>query len=210
MKLFPGQVERLVFTLDQAKSLASPVRSAVFWAFSSTSPMSVSEVAKGLKKSAQTVHYHVNALVKEGLLIGVDERKRHARTETLYVRAGYLCVDQGKNANQEYHEVRRRSFALTANNLVRERDLFYKAGYQNADVFNWTYFRWVATRFTPEQLDEIRDRLNAIIAEVSARPEPSPEEGKRLRLFFLVQPTQIELNEWLAESASDDDGQTEA
>ncbi|RYG27760.1 ArsR family transcriptional regulator, partial [bacterium] len=82
--IFPGQVERVDFTFEQVECLTSPVRSAVFWAFTSHTPQSVADVAKGLGKSAQTVHYHVNGLLEVGLLVAVDTRQRGARTETLY------------------------------------------------------------------------------------------------------------------------------
>lgn len=48
--------------------------------------MSVSDIAKEIGKSAQTVRYHVNALIELDLILVVDERKRRSRTENLYVR----------------------------------------------------------------------------------------------------------------------------
>ncbi|HLO99686.1 MAG TPA: helix-turn-helix domain-containing protein, partial [Fimbriimonas sp.] len=86
-ELFPGQVERIDLTIEQVRVLSSEIRNEVFYSYQKREPRSVAEVANGLGKSAQTVHYHTNELADAGLLIAVEERKVRSRTEKLYVHA---------------------------------------------------------------------------------------------------------------------------
>lgn len=82
---FPGQVVAQVYTLEQLTALTSSAVVDVFASFSDTEPLSIREIAAELKKSTGTIGVHVETLLQAKLIIPVDTRKRHSRTETLYV-----------------------------------------------------------------------------------------------------------------------------
>jgi hypothetical protein len=84
-ELWPGQVDRAIFTLAQVRALSSVVRSEVFWAFSAFEPRSTNEVATAIRRTSPTVRYHVNELLKADMLIAVETRKKRSRIEEAYV-----------------------------------------------------------------------------------------------------------------------------
>lgn len=201
MKLFPGQVEKLVFTLPQVELLASPFKGDVFWAFSSTEPLSISDVAKELGKSSQGIHYHVVSLVEAGMLIAVGERKRHARIEKLYVRAGYLCIDMGRDGTPEYFEYRKKGFAGTTRAIAREIELLYDCVAQDPDYYDHFIFRRAKVHLSRSQVLELRERLLAILEELRARPVDKDEP--KMHVLVYACPTAGQSREWLDEEQED-------
>jgi predicted transcriptional regulator len=110
--LLPNQIERLEINLEQMRGLSSTVRADVFWSFHAIAQKSVNDIAKELGKSAQTIHYHVNALIKLELLVPGETRKKRSRTEQLYVRRARTSVDPSVGATEEYNRYRARAFKL--------------------------------------------------------------------------------------------------
>jgi len=188
MKLFPGQVEASIFTLDHIKALASPMRSEVFWAFTSNKPVSVADVAKTLGKSAQTVHYHVSELVNIGLLIAVDERKKRSRTEKLYVRASRTVMSEDKDtASAEYLDYALKGFAAIMRTLVRETEGLDQVAKHDPDFMSHAIFRLATVRLKKEAANEMRAKLQAVIDE-AVRLETA-EEGVLSHVVVCLRPT---------------------
>ena len=104
VKRWPGQIERGILDLAQVRALASPARAEVYYAFSAEEPLSTNEVAVSLRRAAPTVRYHVNELMKAGLLLDVESRKRHARTESAYVHAMVYAFTARPPYEPEYLE----------------------------------------------------------------------------------------------------------
>lgn len=186
MSLFPGQVEKIVFDLDQVESLASPIRNEVFWAFAAEEPASVSEVAHGLDKSPQTVHYHVAELVRVGLLLAVDERKRRSRTEKLYVRAAVSVFSQGRTSSKEYRRHALRGFAATTRTMVRETEKVQQAMDEDPSILDINFYRRITVRVAPEKAKELKERLSELLAEVQAL---DGEEGSQVHFAIYMRPT---------------------
>ncbi len=157
-------------------------------------PMSVAEVADNLGKSPQTVHYHVKELIKLDLLIPVEERKRHARTEKLYVRTGWEALDQGAQASPEYNRLRSRSFALTAKTMVRETELMYRVMEADPDIYDFSTFRRISVRMTREQALELRTKMRELLTE-AVRNQPATG-GVRMHLLTYARPTEGQSREW--------------
>jgi hypothetical protein len=191
--VFKGQVAKIVFNLEQLECLASGVRSQVFWAFSSKVPESVAQVAKGLGKSAQTVHYHVNELVRVGLLLGVETRQVRSRTETLYVHAARLNVDAGAVASPDEFALRAKGFRTLAKNTIEETELYYERLAQDSSVSDFSLLARDNVVMSREQFAEFRARMKAVLEEILAA---QPEDGVRINVLFYARPTQGQHRKW--------------
>ncbi len=192
---FPGQSDRSIFTLEQAEALTSAIRSEVFWAFDAFEPHSAADVASALGKSAQTVHYHVHELVDVGLLIGVETRKRRARTETLYVHGSLNFLGQGPKASAEYRACVRKGFTAITRAMAREEEALQDV-YDVPDdsISAFSAYRRESFRLSPEQAAWLKSRLSEVLAE-ALNLEPS-EDGTRVNVAIYMKPTQGESRRW--------------
>jgi predicted ArsR family transcriptional regulator len=196
ISLYPGQSKRAVFTLDQVKALTSAIRSEVFWAFNPNEPLSAAEVASALAKSAQTVHYHVHELVGAGLLIGVETRKKRARTETLYVHSSLDFVGQGPKAPKEYREHIRDGFAAITRAMVREEEALHRVfDADDASIAQFSAYRRASVRLSPERAAYFKQRLYEVLTEMEAQAEDP--QGIRVNAAVFMKPTQAESRQWL-------------
>lgn len=194
MANFPGQTDTLVFNLDQVKVLASPGTNEIFWAFSGRTPKSAREVAESMGKRAPAVHYHVAILVEHGLLIGVEERKRYARTETLYVRSGVRCVDNLEGASEEYLGYRIKSFAATMREISRQTELLYELSPHKPDVWDFEHYQRTFANLSAEQAAYLKAKLEEITREVIAMP--NDPEGTRVNVTLVMRPTIDQARTW--------------
>ncbi len=195
--MFANQVPLLTLSYEQAKCLASGVRTDVFWTFSGTEPISVREVAHRLGKSAQTIHYHVAELLKQDLLVPAMERQVHSRIEVLYVRKGLKIFSQTTGASREYNALRIKSFRLTMTTLIRETEYFFKAVEEDQSRFDHSTFLRKTVRMTPEQAVRFRERMMAVLDEISA--EQVAEGGTRTDVVLYARPTVDQSRAWLGE-----------
>jgi DNA-binding Lrp family transcriptional regulator len=192
--LFPGQVERIDFDLAQVECLASPIRSEVFWAFTPDQPQSVAEVALGMGKSAQTVHYHVNELVKRGLLIAVDTRRQYARTEKLFVHAAVSFLQLGAKAPREYRDQIVRNFQAITRTMARENEAIHRTVDVDPSFLDFSLYRRISIRLTPERARALRETL--IDAIRAAAEADAGEEGTRVNVSVYMAPTVTESRRW--------------
>lgn len=183
--LWPGQVELIEFNLEQARAIASSSRSMVFWTYNSRTPLSVAEVGKIIGKSAQSVRYHTNELLKVGLLVVAETRRRHARTEEAYVRAAVKLVTLGPPVSPEYDMERRRGFQSMWRRFDRDR----AAAFQLEDIdkkYRLPHHFWIETaRLSPEDLRQFRIEATELVEKFAARDR---EDGIRASLVTLSTP----------------------
>src|SRR5258708_36783471 len=69
---------------EQLASLASPARSEVFVAIRSLRKASIREVAEYMRRSPESLYYHINALLKAGLIQETDKRPTKRKPEAIY------------------------------------------------------------------------------------------------------------------------------
>ncbi len=195
--MYPGQVELLRYDLKQMKVLASPIRSEIFYSFSDNEPMSAAEIAHECGKSPQTVHYHIGELVKAGLIIAVDERKKHARIEKLYVRSGVTCLDMGPGISEEYDALRNKGFAAQTRVFNRETEVFTKVIAHDVSKWDFNIFRMSVIHVTAEQAQEFKKRvleaLSDLVDNQSGRDQP------RVHVALFMKPTIGQSRTWLKE-----------
>lgn len=187
----------MVFSLDQVKALASPGTNEIFWAFSARTPRSAREIAENLGKRAPAVHYHVAILLEHGLIIAVEERKRYARTEALYVRAGVTCVDSVETEGSEYLSYRVKSFAATMRELTRQTELLYELAPDKPDVWEFEHYWRTVAFLTPEQAAHFRKRIDEVAQEIAAMPANT--DGARVNFAFVMRPTIDQTRRWKRE-----------
>ncbi len=192
---FNEQVNQLVLTLEQAGCLTSAVRNEVFWAFSPRNPMSVADVARALGKSAQTVHYHANGLVKVGLLVAVDKRQSRSRTELLYVHKGCGTVDQGPLGGREHNAMRAKSFRFTAKRIMEETDAMYEAIADDPSRFVHNTFLRGNFYLTAEQAERLGQTMWNMIVELGR--EQATEDAVRTHVMLYARPTVGQSQKWL-------------
>lgn len=188
MNLLPGQVEVISLTLEQMKVLASVIRSEVFYSYSWREPRSVSEIASGLGKSAQTIHYHTNELVEAGLLIAVDERRSHARTEKLYVHYAQGTYSQHpEKATEEYRDEVVDGFYAVTRVIGKEMDEAYDAIGLDADFAKLVAYQQNTIRVSLEHAVEIKRRLYEL--RVALLEYHDPEGPYRIRTAVYMAPS---------------------
>lgn len=183
---FPGQKKRLYFDMEQLEALASPIRAEVFWSFTKDQPQSVSEVAKALGKSAQTVHYHVNALVEVGLLISVAERKSRARMEKLYVHSASQLFTK-PDAPFEEHGPMIRGFKAITRSMAREYETMWRAIERNPDFGSCRLIRRISVRMSEERAVRVKNLLKELADELMV--SASDPEGSRVNVYMFMAPT---------------------
>lgn len=187
MSHFPDQIDLMVLDQRQMECLASPIRNEVFWSFTPDVGRSVSDVAEEIGKSAQTIHYHLSELLAANLLISVDERKKHARVEHLYVWAAADVIQQGPTAPREYRDQSVKSFTAVTRSMVREVEDLQNAVDVDPEIFQTAGFRHRTVELTWQQAVELKQRIQDFIDTLSAQ-EPS-EETIRLHVVAFAAPT---------------------
>lgn len=202
MVYFPGQAEKLVFSLDQLRTLTSSIRTEVFYAFSAYQPQSVSDVAKGLGKSAQTVHYHVNELVSNNLLIAVAERTRRSRTEKLYVHAALSNMSRPlREADDEYRTEIVKGFLALMRSIARE-------GAEAHDVIpvDPNYAKTITSRqklfrvATLERAQQLKEKLQSVLEEMAE--DDDPEGQFMVRVSLCMAPSSATSRQYMKEKTA--------
>jgi predicted ArsR family transcriptional regulator len=192
--LFPGQVKRAEFSLEQVETLASAIRGEVFWAFTPDHPQSVAEVASGLGKSPQTVHYHVNELARLGLLIAVDSRRQGARTEKLFVHASKTFMGKGAQAPREYRDHAVRGFQAITRTMGRENEALHRVIDVDPSITAFSLYWRTTIRLTPERAQEVKQKLKEVMRE--AAEADMKDDGARVIVSVYMAPTLSESRRW--------------
>jgi DNA-binding transcriptional ArsR family regulator len=180
---FSGQAEGAVLNYEQIQCLASPIRNEVFWAFTAHLPHSAADVAQQIGKSAQTVHYHVSQLLDAGLIIPVGERRRRARTETLYVWAFKTFTHPGPAASKEFRDESVRAFSAVMRSIIREVETLHQVAEIDPELATAAAFRHGKVKVTRKRALELKALLQKAIDEAKELEEDSPDA---LRFHILI------------------------
>lgn len=181
---FPGQVEVIYFTLAHVRSLTSAARSDVFWSFAADEPMSASDIAHALGKSPSSVHYHIGELVKSGLILDVDSRRKGARTERLYVHAALEFFSM-PTKDKEYRDEVSRGFNAITRQMARERAMALETIGRVPDSGLVSLFQRTSLRLSPEGAQVVFRRLQEFYRELLTYDEG---EGNRFHISIHMNP----------------------
>lgn len=188
-KLWPGQVEKGYFTLDQVRALSSVVRAEVFWAFSGVEPRSTNDVAEAIRRTAPTVRYHVNELLKANLLMVAETRKKRSRTEEAYVHRTIWGYTPRPPFDKEYLAQMNRGFASIMKAMDKERAAALIVSNEELAYYDGTVFRHAFLRLSPEKINEMREKLNKVVYEYL---DDEDEEGMAMHIVGFMAPVMME------------------
>lgn len=183
---WPGQIPRLVFSLRQLRAIASSSRSSVFWAYSNHVPYSTSDIGQALGRSSQSVRYHTNELIKVGLLIPVETRKRKARTEVAYVTAGVECCTADPPLSAPYLLEKRRGFQALWRQFDRDRAAVNMVENLVPEKGAVSRLKILCPRLTRDQLARFQVEVSELMDRYGALDTP---EGVLTRLVSFSCPT---------------------
>jgi predicted transcriptional regulator len=186
---WPEQIGYGIYTLEQVKALSSAVRAEVYWSFAAEQPMSTLEIAQMLKRSPSTVRYHANELIKVGLLIAVETRKRRSRTEEAYVHKIVEAFTAKAPWEPEYMEEVNRGFDSILRGMSRERRLGYEVSNLDPDFYNNIFYNRYTVRLSPTNLAKLRKKLREIMVEFDQLDDP---KGLRIQYSSYVCPDRSE------------------
>lgn len=198
--LLPNQVERMEFSLEQIRELSSPVRSAVFWSFHAYIRKSVNDIAKELGKSAQTVHYHVNELLKLEMIVPAETRKRRSRTEQLYVRKGRVSIDPMVGVTEEYNRYRVRGVKFDTQKIYRETSYFFGLLEHDASIRDFAMWRKFHLMLTRERAVKLKEDMAKLLVEASLEQTPAEAGGIQVNAVGYMKPTLFQLKTWAEEA----------
>lgn len=188
-ELLPGQVERIDFNMEQAECLASVARSEVFWSISFLKPSSIAEIAAGLDRPANTTTYHVNELVRVGLLMVAGERMSKTRREKLYVKAARSFFHLGSEAPREYRDLYVQSFLNLTRTMGRETETVNDLVEYEPDMRDFRILRRYNFKISRERSLELKKLISDAIREFSLTEDP---DGVRISTVFYMSPTLAE------------------
>lgn len=191
---FPGQVDLAIIDLDQMRAFASPARSEVFWAFDADVPRSAADVAADLGKSPQSIHYHIQELLKVGLLMVVATRQRRSRTEHLLVHAMRDFHDLGRGAPKEYREYGRLGFAALARAMIRENENLHKALDLGVMPTGYSVFDRRNLKLSFEDAGRLKKAIQDLID--GAKPSTA-EDAVRVTVIGYMCPSTAETRRWI-------------
>lgn len=193
--LWPGQVEDLYYDLDQVRTLCSPIRSLVFWSLDSYEAKSATDVATEIGKTAQTVRYHLSALLKLDLIMPLTTRKKRSRTETLYVRKARRSLTRA-DAGQEYNRYIVRSIKLETQKIIREVAHFY--GYREHDLPKRAFsgYRHFQMRLTAERAKNLENDLRMLLQNAAESQDADDGDAAEVHAFSIIVPTLPQTRAW--------------
>ena len=186
--LFPGQKPSTRMTLEQVGCLTSVARVEVYWNCSTSTPRSIAEIAQIINRSASATTYHVNELLRVGLLMVVGERKKRSRVEKLYViaaRPGF--VTGGLDALPEYREKVLESYACLLRLMLRERQAYNMRSQDQPGLLSFSTYRRYQVRVSEERSLEFKERTTNLLREFAA--EPSDPDGMNMSISFFMSPS---------------------
>jgi DNA-binding transcriptional ArsR family regulator len=160
------ETERRSATAEEAKAIASPLRMRILRLCLDRS-LTNKQIAEALGKDPASVLHHVRTLVRTGFLVAEEERRgaRGAR-EVPYRATGKSWVLDVVDHQQE----RAKGIALVQTFVEGAR----RVGFDNVDS------TWLGLRLTPQEHDELTDRLAALVEEFRLRPS----DGEPWSLFI--------------------------
>lgn len=170
---WPGQIEQGTFDLAQVRALSSVVRAEIYYTFNPDEPLSTADVARAVGRGAATVRYHVNELLKVDLLMPVETRKRHARTEDAYVHRFAIGLTSLPPWTPEYLAAINRGFEALVRKMIRERAATMAVANLQPDYYPLNLFRIATLRLNEHQIGELRKKLADLVFEYLPKQDPN-------------------------------------
>ncbi len=187
--LWPGQVDRIDFTLEHVRCLASVARSEVFWSISISNPMSIAEIAAALDRPANTTTYHVNELLAAGLLISTGERKAKTRVERLFVRSARSFFHQAAGTSKEYRSLFVEGLLSLMRSMGRQIEATNEVYDFEPEISDFRIVRRYNFKISRERSREFKREVSAMMRRYALEED---KEGVRISAVMFIAPTLAE------------------
>lgn len=184
-----------MFALDTAekmKAISSPVAIEIVQALRQIGPASVSELGPAIGRKPNSLHYHVNKLVENGLVAKTGSQMSGARTETVYDVTADKFLGGSLNTEDELKEYTKKSvntiLRLAARNY--EKAVTDHASVSEKGKKRNLLVQRLAGRLTGEQLAEVNGHMDRIM-EIFADNVAS-RSGKKISLTLAMTPLETD------------------
>jgi hypothetical protein len=134
----------------------------------------------------------VNALLKVGLLLPVQTRKRRSRTEDAYVQKAYGHFTPAPPFDPDYTEQMIRGFRAILRHMDRERAALIRLENLDPSMGHFDAFRLRTVRLSPAAASNAKKRLVDVLNEIA---EDEDSEGLRVNISVYMAPTLGETQE---------------
>lgn len=199
MKLPPGT--RRVSTPRQIEAVSSPLRQELLEQLGHAGPASVAELASQMGRRPTALHYHVNLLLRAGILRRAGRRASGRRAEALYALSASRFVVVGTSAGGPgARRAAARTVAATLRLTQREAVGALLSGAAatvgGARVFHARRYRGALDEAALARVNRLLDALEAVLEGASrrharrgARRREGEAPAKQFALTFVLSPS---------------------
>jgi hypothetical protein len=186
----PQQEAYTLKNLEQVKVLADPLRIRVLEAF--CEERTTKQVADLLGEKATKLYHHVDALERVGLIALSRTRQNRGTVEKYYLavartfRADSRVFQPKKKGGSEKSAALRKVMSTIFDTTSAELAALIDRGDDAMKgIEEEGIVSFLEIRGSKAQLDQIRDKLQAVVAEASAESDDDTEQGRyRLTLAY--------------------------
>ncbi len=163
---------------NQRAALASPLRLEILNLFASAEPLSISDMATMMNRSAGSLYHHVHILEEAGIVRQTGTRPKGKRHEALYLPTAARFEYDTSSGEEE--TIASAVKLMSTGFRMAERDL--EAALRSDDSAmegpdpNFYAFR-MHVRASPELLAKINEHMNAVLELISPGEITSSEFG---------------------------------
>jgi len=179
-------LEKMLLTeLSQVDALSSPMRMRILQG--AVEPVTVGVLAERFGAPKTRLYYHVNLLVKEGLLVQVDERMSGARVERIYRTVAHSFAPGPELAESvdDASQAARLETSLALDPARTEAETMLEKRFLGGSAIG--HVTRLLVRVTDEQAEEFSGRLGELCAELGSQSAGSTgDEGARPYAFSFV------------------------
>ena len=182
--------------LEQLKGLSDPLRFRVIKALMERA-MSTAELAKALGERPNKLHYHVAELERLGLIAVTETREKGNLIERVYAPvAAYFRIDAGlfREAHEASDVLLQNAQALLDTTAV-DLDRLATADDAGLELSRELLQAHLRLRLSPEDLNELHERLRALVDEFSGRDDPEAESEARLTVIAYPWPDELDASD---------------
>ena len=166
-------------SLEQFRTLSSPVRADIVAAYMPAGPSSVADIARLTGRRPTAVHYHVAELLKVGLIQQVATRQAGKRYEAVYDVPAQKFTRKSR-PSKEYISEQKRAVRIMLRNMARNYERVL-----TTNPASDSYFETLNVCLNDAQRAVLFEKLDALIKEAKEHQDP---DGTRLTMLSIAIP----------------------
>ena len=155
-------------TAEQVECLSSTTRLAIFEAFSTLGESSVLEIAELIGGPPTSLYYHVEQLLKAGLLVQTGSRQANTRVELLYKPASTRLVIDKLDRSAKHRAALKRSLK----SALKDAEKDFSSAQESSDERDPTQLLRLTPRLSEEDAEGLKRKLSELGEWVRSRETP--------------------------------------